>query len=213
MSKFRTYIKNNPHWFWTLCLPLILAMYIIPEKIVTDDYYALELAIDRAIPFVGQFIVPYLLWFPMLAAVGLWLLFRDGDGFRRYMLFLTLAYAVGAAVFLLFPNGQDLRPEAFDRENVFTYITGIVYSVDTNTNVFPSMHVAGCFAVVFAVFNTPTVKSPAVRTVTAVAAALITVSTLFVKQHTVLDIAASVVLSLPLYLLIYRLPKPKDKKH
>lgn len=198
------WLNSTPHWVWVFCVPAIIVMYIVPELIITENYHVTELAADRVIPYIPQFIVPYLLWFPMLAALGLWLLFRDGGAFRRYMWFLTAAYAAGTAVFLLFPNGQDLRPAAFDAKNLFTHLSGMVYTADTNTNVLPSMHVTGCFAVIFAVFDTPTLRSPVIRALAIAAAVLIIASTLFVKQHAILDVLASFAMSALLYLPIYR---------
>jgi predicted membrane channel-forming protein YqfA (hemolysin III family) len=46
----------------------------------------------------------------MLFFTGLWLLLKDGEGFKKYMLFLSVAYTIGAVFYILFPNGQDLRP-------------------------------------------------------------------------------------------------------
>jgi hypothetical protein len=38
----------------------------------------------------------------MLFFTGLWLLLKDGKGFKRYMLFCAAAYTLSAAFFLLF---------------------------------------------------------------------------------------------------------------
>ena len=41
------------------------------------------------------------------------------------------------AVYIIFPNRQDLRPLVFPRDNLLTKGVALLYSVDTNTNVCP----------------------------------------------------------------------------
>mgnify|MGYP000388149172 CR=1 FL=1 len=47
----------------------------------------------------------------------------------------------------IFPNGQDLRPVVFERDNVFVDMVRMLYRADTCTNVFPSLHVFNTLSV------------------------------------------------------------------
>ena len=90
-----------------------------------------------------------------MAGTALFLIFYDGPAFRRYMWFLILGFSFTLIFNVVYPNGQDLRPDlsALGRENLFTTLIGMIYSADTNTNVCPSMHVIGSFAAMFGVLD------------------------------------------------------------
>ncbi len=64
------------------------------------------------------------------------------------------------------------------------------YSLDTNTNVFPSVHVVGVIDAWFAIWHTRGLKKRAWRWSTAVYGVLIIASTVFIKQHAVIDVLA-----------------------
>ena len=103
-----------------------------------------------------------------LLGTGAWLLFRDEAAFRRYMLFLAVTFFLSEAVWLLFPNGQDLRPAAMPRENPLTALVALLYRVDTNTNVFPSVHVVGSIGAALAVRDSQSAPAGCVRRTPAV---------------------------------------------
>lgn len=86
---------------------------------------------------------------------------KDGGAFRRYMKFIAATFTLSTLICFLIPNGQDLRPETFERHNIFTALLSFIYSADTNTNVFPSVHVAGCLALCFTALDSEKLrKSP-----------------------------------------------------
>jgi membrane-associated phospholipid phosphatase len=212
MNRIKAFFGGSTHFYWAACLPLILIMYYIPERVVVNDYFPTQIAFDYSIPFVRQFVVFYLSWFPLLAFTGFWLLFRDGDAFRRYMWFLTAAYALSTVFFLVFPNGQDLRPTSFAQDDIFTRLCAGIYAADTNTNVLPSLHVVASLGVVFSFFDTPTLRSPVLRAAAIALALLISASTVLIKQHAVMDLVFSAVMSAALYFPVYVFMKKKMKK-
>ena len=63
------------------------------------------------------------------------------DSFKKLQTYIIITQIIAMAVYILYPNRQDLRPEAFQRENLATWILGIIYRFDTNTGVCPSLHV------------------------------------------------------------------------
>ena len=86
------------------------------------------------------------------------------------------------------------------------------WHVDTNTNVFPSVHVVGSAGAALAVWDSPRLRAqPLLRWGVVLLAALICVSTLFIKQHAILDVVSGLVLSLaaavPLYLILWKRAK------
>lgn len=209
-ERIGNWVKNNRHVWLVLFWPLFLAAFFIIEKLVTAEYFVSYVPLDDYIPFCEYFVVFYCLWYPFLAVTTLYLLFRDAENFKRYMAFLMIGLSASLLICVIFPNGQDLRPDVFPQDNVFSRLVGLLYSADTNTNVLPSMHVVGCVAGSCALFRSRAVKRWA-KIGSIILTSLIVVSTVFIKQHSVLDIYAAVALCVPIYLIVYT-PWKKKKQ-
>ena len=185
-------IKKWPHVKYVLVLPAYLILFAIAEKLVVSDYWVSYLPMDDSIPFCEWFIFPYVSWYLFLIVPGLILLFRDPEGFRRYMTLIGIGFSSALIFCLLSPNGQNLRPDPLPRSNFATWLVSRIYAADTNTNVCPSMHVIGCYAVAYTAWK----RLPKGRRgwlYPAIAMSmLISVSTVFVKQHSVLDILVAI---------------------
>ena len=203
MQAIRTFVKRHPHMWWGLFLPAYLAAFFTIEKCVTGPYWATELAIDRLIPFCPYFIFFYMSWSPLLAVLGVYLILKDPEGFRRYIWMLALSFFSATAFCVLVPNGQDLRPADLAVTDIFTWAVRLTYTLDTNTNVFPSVHVLGVVAAVVSVRQTPGLRRSGWRWFAALYGLLIIASTLLVKQHTVLDVAAAIPWGLASYRIVY----------
>lgn len=190
---------------YALWLPVYLLSFFLLERLPAPHYWSTQLSVDARIPFCEWFVIPYCLWYPLLVAVGLYLLLRDRPAFRRYMAFLALTFFTSELIWLLVPNGQDLRPAVMPRDNALTALVAALYCIDTNTNVFPSVHVVGAIGAFLAVRDSSTLRRrKALCHGTAVLAALICLSTVFIKQHAVLDVLGGLALSLLAAVPVYR---------
>ena len=190
---------------YALWLPVYLLSFVLLEHVPASGYWPTQLPLDDAIPFCEYFVVFYCLWYVLLIGVGLYLLFRDRDAFRRYMQFLAITFFLSELIWVLVPNGQDLRPAVMPRDNLFTALISALYRIDTNTNVFPSVHVVGAVGAALAVWDSHSLRHRnMLRWGVVVLAALICVSTLFVKQHAILDVVSGLMLSLLAALPVYR---------
>ncbi|MCI8813085.1 MAG: phosphatase PAP2 family protein [Oscillibacter sp.] len=190
---------------YALWLPLYLLLFLALERMPTGRYWATQLPVDARIPFCEWFIIPYCLWYPFLVLTGLYLLRRDRAAFRRYMLFLGITFFASELIWFVLPNGQDLRPAAFSRENLLTALAAGLYRIDTNTNVFPSVHVLGSVGAALAVRDCRCSEGkPLLRAGAALLAAAICLSTVFIKQHSVLDVVGGLLLGGLTARLVYR---------
>lgn len=142
-----------------------------------------------------------------MAGLFVYQLFYDVDAFRRSTKFIIIAYTVTFIVYLVYPTCQNLRPDSFASDNVLTRIMQAYYEYDTNTNVCPSMHVIGSIAAMAGGLHTRTLQKTPWRIYFIVTAILISISTVFVKQHSALDI----VYALPLCAVTYFICFGKDK--
>lgn len=197
---------------YALWLPFYLLAFVLVEHLPQASYWSTQLPLDNAIPFCEWFVLFYCAWYPLLVAAGLYLLLRDAPAFRRYMAFLAVTFFASVVIWLLLPNGQDLRPQVFPRENFPTALVAALYRIDTNTNVFPSVHVVGSAGAALAVWDSPRLRAqPLLRWGVVLLAALICVSTLFIKQHAILDVVSGLVLSLTAAVPLYLIPWKRAK--
>lgn len=196
MKRFLLWLRKNPHVWWSLLLFYLLALYFLAENCVTGDYHATQTALDAYIPFFAPAVGAYFLWFPLLAGTGFWLMAKDGRGFRDYMWFLAVCFTISAAVYFLWPSGQDLRPDLSAPKNLFERALARIYAMDTNTNVFPSLHVSCSVGAVLSLRDSATTRKNGIRPLAAVLAVVIIASTVLVKQHAVLDIPGGIAAAL-----------------
>lgn len=204
MKRLSSFLRENPHLYYILLLPAFLICFFSIEALIPPEKvrWWVSSPLDSFIPFLEIFVIPYCLWYPLLFATGFLLLFSDVPTFKAYMLFLSIGFGAALLFCLLVPNGQPLRPEVFPRENIFTSLVAALYAADTPTNVFPSMHVIGSVAAAAAAIKSPAFRR--LRSAWIIVAVAICLSTVFIKQHSILDVFGGLVLSAILYFPIYR---------
>ena len=186
--------------FW----PLFGAMFSFVERFYNvGSYHVMHCALDDAIPFCEWFLIPYLFWFVYLIGALAYTFFFDVLAFKKMMHFIICTYTVTMVIYLLFPTCQELRPAVFARDNILTRFVAWFYTFDTNTNVCPSIHVLGSAAAMFGLLDCRRLQRPGFKFAVCVAALLICASTVFMKQHSVLDVLAAVPLCLLGHYLCY----------
>lgn len=188
-----------------LYFPIYLLLFALAEHSVTADYWVSWCPLDDMIPFVSQFVYFYILWFPLMLGMTLWLLVKDTRAFWRYGIALIISTLIGFAIFFILPSGQDLRPAVVEGHTLSAFIMRVIYAVDTNTNVFPSLHVVGTLVAIVGALDTDTL-SKGWKWLIAVVGTLINISVVFVKQHSVLDVFSAVAVWLPVWLGVYVIP-------
>ena len=203
-------LKKYKHaWVFSYAL-LYMPWFLYLEKHVTSGYYVIHSAIDDMIPFVEYFIVPYLLWFVFIAAVFLYFFFTDVEGFYRLAKLSFIGMTIFLVISTLMPNGLMLRPYVFPRENVFTELVRILYRTDTPTNVFPSLHVFNSIAACIAIHESEALqKHKVVCWGSYLLATTIVLATMFLKQHSVIDVMGEILMAYTLYQFVYATEKKK----
>jgi len=135
-------------------------------------------------PFVGAFVIPYLSAYalPFIAAFAI----RGRAAYRRFAAVVAGTIAFSAACFMLWPL-TITRPE-IGLASFSDRLLGALYAADRPTNLFPSLHVSLSFLFALAVGH----ARPRLRPWMIAWAALIAVSTLFTRQHYLVDVVAGV---------------------
>lgn len=200
----RQFIKNHKYYLLLLYFPFYLAAFYFLEKMKPDKIHILDCAVDQYIPFVEIFIIPYLLWFVFIGAFGFYFMFREKESFCSMMYFGMIGMTIFLIISWLYPNGLSLRPEAFARDNVFVDLVKWIYSMDTPTNVLPSIHVFNSVGVCCAIHHSGRLqRHVAVQRGATALTVLIILSTMFIKQHSVVDVMMGLALSYVSWELVY----------
>lgn len=198
MSAVIDFIKKYKHAFVILIyLPVYLLWFFWLEAHVTADYHIIESSLDAYIPFCEYFIVPYLLWFPFIVAAVMFFIFKDKQEYYRLCGILITGMTFFLILSTLWPNGVALRPDlsTLGRDNFFLDLVAGLHKADTSTNVFPSLHAYNSLVVCFALCTSAHLKKHTViKAGTVILTVLICLSTVYLKQHSVLDIIGALVL-------------------
>ena len=204
--KFRLSKINDPQFSH---LKLLLgwvgyfALYILTENVIPRERcYVVHCWLDDVIPFCEAFVIPYVFWYLLVFGSLFYFLLYNVDSFKKLSTFIIITQVVAMAIYIVFPNRQDLRPAEFDRDNILTQLVGFLYTVDTSTNVCPSLHVGYSLALA-SVWTKEKDASRAWKAFVIIAVILICMSTAFIKQHSVVDAFAALVMCLFAEYLIY----------
>lgn len=183
---------------------IYLPWFLYLERTVTRNYHVIHTWLDDLIPFNEYFIIPYCLWFFYVGGAILYFFFKSPQEYYRMCAFLFTGMTLSLVICTIYPNGTDLRPVVDPEKNVFSWLVSILHRADTSTNIFPSVHVFNSIGVHIAVVKSRCFKNrPLAVRLSFVLAASICVSTVVLKQHSVIDGFGAVVMCYGLYPLIY----------
>lgn len=205
-SSFSLKKINTPefkHIWLLLYWPLFGIGFWTLERGLNLNYHAVSCALDAKIPFNEFFVIPYYFWFVFLIGMSVYSFFYDVPTFKRFMKYVIITYTATLIIYVIYPTSQELRPPEFTRHNIFTGVVKFLYGFDTNTNVCPSLHVIGSAAVYFAARKSKLFSPFKRRLAFFIMTVLICLSTVFLKQHSIVDVAAGAAMSLLAYPLVY----------
>ncbi|UXH43862.1 phosphatase PAP2 family protein [Rossellomorea vietnamensis] len=196
---------------YLLCLLVMPALGFIYTLLNTDTREAVILStqLDEWIPFVPIFIVPYILWYAFILGYLFYFWYKDVPTFLKTLGIIFIGELVCFVIYFYFQTTVP-RPELAG-SGVFLDMVQMIYSHDQPYNAFPSIHVLTTFAIILGNFNIQdkhrfhSVFVPAMGS-------LIIVSTLFVKQHFVLDMVSSIFLTTFIYGIMFELYGVSAKK-
>ena len=108
---------------------------------------------------------------------------------------------------MVLPNGLDIRPtvEEVGRSNIAMTLMQLIWKADASVNVCPSIHCqsSACMALAFS-SSTLTEKRPGLKVLAWVWAALICASTVFTKQHSIVDVVCGLAVAFVWVPVLYR---------
>ena len=166
-------------------------LYLLTENLIPpENCYPVHCWLDDFVPFCEWFIIPYVSWYFLIIGSLAYFLLYSVDSFKNLQTYIIITQIIAMAVYVIFPTRQDLRPTVM-YANPLTWIVNLIYSVDTNTGVCPSLHVGYSLGIASTWLREKSVPKW-LRVLIAVWCGVICISVAFVKQHSVVDIFAAI---------------------
>jgi len=201
--------ENKDVLIKVLLLYLLQALVYFFSKFTPVKDHLIVNAIDHKIPFIPLFGLIYVSWFFAIIIVPLVLNKYKKSELKKHYWNVIIAIAVCALFYLFYPTTSDIRPD-FQVKGLFTLTCYLVYFFDgPMANLFPSMHCLMCFYYIYyVIFNKEIDKRWRIGIF--IWSVLIILSTLFAKQHVVIDVVGALVFSAVIYgitSLVFRIDK------
>lgn len=199
-----------------ICMIIYLIWFYILENRSVDKYYIIHVTMDDQIPFIEQFVIPYFCWFVYVFVFVIYFIISNKEDYEKVFTFLITGMILFLVISTIWPNAQELRPEIFPRNNIFTKMIADLYKTDTPTNIIPSIHVYNSLGIQFAVMNSKALrKNKAIQITSVILCILIILSTVFIKQHSLIDVIVAIVFGAVMYYVVYvkKMFFGNNKKH
>lgn len=182
-----------PLYSWAMLTIIVSVNYFvyfgIRPFINGFKHYSMVSSLDRALPFVSIFFSIYLLAY-IQWIIGFVLIGRDEQAASRMFVGELIAKGIALICFVFFPTTiEELRPsmESLRGGGIWCELAAWVYSMDNVDNCFPSIHCLEswvCFRGALSLKKLPWWYAYLMLVMTL----LVFVSTLFVKQHVLIDV-------------------------
>lgn len=188
-----------------LVLVLLVPLYIFIGALVMPNrtLHMPELPLDRALPLQPTWALVYGSFYLFLILLPMFVV-RQEEQIRRTVLAYLMVWITAYVCFLVYPTVAP-RPVKVTGVGFATWGLRFLYSADPPYNCFPSLHVAHSFVSALTSYRV----HRGVGIAAGICALLVGVSTLFTKQHYVLDVIAGIFLAYLAHVVFLR-KYPRD---
>ncbi len=175
---------------------IYMALFLYLEIYEPEEVHLIACGMDHRIPYIQAFIYPYLSWFPYLGVCA-YLAIRNLEekDYKKIIFILTSGMNVFLMISYVWPTGLNLREGIqYDTAVLSGHLMQFVQTVDTPKSVFPSMHVYVTLVFQYTLeMQTDRLPAPGIWMGRFLAVSII-LSTMFTKQHSVLDVLGAVLM-------------------
>ena len=199
----RNWFARHPIGFMALYFLLYLSAFnFLETQISMPRVLLVHCRLDDLIPFCKYAILPYFAWFAWIPFTLFYLLWKaPREDFWRLCLPLFGGMTIALACYVILPTGLNLRPCYVPGTDIFARAVRFLYSTDTPINVCPSIHVFNSVTLMLAYYRSAIFDAPRRRWMRPAAMVLcvsISLSTILLKQHSVIDVVFGLLLALAL---------------
>ncbi len=200
-ERIADWIGTHRYCLAGLYAPVFFAGFFLMELFDREPVNVIHCALDDLIPFNEYFVLLYLLWFIWIPIFFFYFMFKDRDAYLQLVFTMFGGATVCLVIYFVWPNGLDMRVPIVP-DNIFAHIVNLIRWIDPPTNVCPSIHVSATVAVLFTILDSRQLKGRIWLYVLAWAVTFgICMATLFIKQHSVVDVVCGWALAIIMQVL------------
>jgi membrane-associated phospholipid phosphatase len=194
---------------YRVTVPMVVLVSLVPFYVFIPGLvsgrkpHVPQLALDDLVPLKPTWALVYGALYLFLILLPVLVVRRD-DHIRRTVWAYLMVWVLAYVCFLAYPTLAPRPPEVIG-EGFGLWGLQLLYSADTPYNCFPSLHVAHSFVSALTCYRLHRRMGVAL----VIAASLVGVSTLYTKQHCVLDVVAGILLACVAYAIFLR-SYPRD---
>ena len=181
--------------FFPLVFPFVFNCLVYSgSRAVAGSWYHhnIESNLDLRLPFLPQFLIIYFGCYIFWAANYILAARQDREEVYRFFTADFISRCVCLVIFLAYPT-TNTRP-VIEGSGFWDLLAGWLYSIDAADNLFPSIH---CLVSWFCFLAVKGQKKIPIwyKAVSFILAVLVFLSTLFTKQHVIVDVAGGIFLA------------------
>lgn len=207
-------LKDNRHLIQVFTYLILITIFLVEDNINLGGHIMYS-KLDDMIPFVPAFIVPYCSWFLFIAFTGITFFLKSKIDLEKTFLSINICMAIGLLTYFIYPSCLTIRPKTYDKD-IFSQIVKLLQEGDSPSSVCPSLHVAVSISLCTGILNSIYFKNKnIIKFFTVILTFFICISTLFIKQHSVIDVAFGLLLGFASYIFVYKIyfSKKSFKQH
>lgn len=194
------FFKKWGHALGILSIPLQGLIYLWIGRTTGPDVIYNYYWIDTKIPFLTWFAYPYVVWMPVLYLGFIYLAIKDRPLYWKTFLTYNISVMICNLIFILFPTYVP-RPAA-EGSGLANALIHFIYSNDEPLNCFPSIHCLTSY-LLFITINRHRLLNKLHRFAWSTLLWLIIASTVFIKQHSIVDVAGGIIVAEATYQLVH----------
>ncbi len=206
IKDLKKYIAEHRYCLLLIYIPVYLVAFFVIDGLPAE-HYIIECPLDSYIPFNQYMVIAYIIWYGWFPGWLIFFLLNSKGEFKCLAIVMFSGMTISLLIYVIWPNGIDLR-EPIMTTDACSKIVELIRSIDTPYGVCPSIHISSVVAIALSIYYSKlTVFTDTAKAYCVIIALLICYSTMAIKQHSIIDVAAGALLSLLLfylYPLIYK---------
>lgn len=200
-------IKNKKFLKSIIIILLIQALSYFILKTIIPSYNIIKPS-NLELPLIKSFVYIYNSWYPFIFITSFIIFKNDESIYEKLIFSLLIGSIISHITFIIYPS-MIIRPE-LEIKTFTDYFLNLTYTLDTPAvNCLPSIHCLFCFISIYYISDTKLQLKYKLLIISYLL--LIILSTLFTKQHLLIDLILALIYSIISFIVV-RLLYPKLKR-
>lgn len=200
----KRFIKDKKAIFLVIAYLLTIIGYEFVNELNIPSV-SIATTLDNKIPLIKYFVIPYYMWYLLVIFSFIYIYAKNNEEFYKFTTCIILTMLSALAIFLLFQTSVS-RPIIVG-DDIFSNMIRNIYANDRPVNCCPSLHVA--ISLVCSIWVCRVSESRLIRSSVIITGYLIILSTLFIKQHVIMDVVVAFIQVFLLRMVVDRKPSIK----